>query len=56
MKRWLLLFAVGVLLVSFGAALALNYEYLGRAEEEIFRFIYLTLGSYNYTFTMAIGL
>ena len=56
MKRWLLLFAVGVLFVSFGAALALNYEYLGRAEEEIFRFIYLTLGSYNYTFTMAVGL
>ena len=55
MKRWLLLFAVGVLFVSFGAALALNYEYLGRAEEEIFRFIYLTLGSYNYTITMTIG-
>ncbi len=55
MKRWLLLFAVGVLFVSFGAALALNYEYLGRAEEEIFRFIYLTLGSYNYAFTMAVG-
>ena len=56
MKRWLLLFAVGVLFVSFGAALALNYEYLGRAEEEIFRFIYLTLGSYNYTITMTIGI
>jgi len=56
MKRWLVLFAVGVLFVSFGMALALNYEYLGRAEEEIFRFIYLTLGSYNYTFTMAVGI
>lgn len=55
MKRWLLLFAVGVLLVSFGAALALNYEYLGRAEEEIFKFFYMTIGSYNYTFTMAAG-
>lgn len=56
MKRWLVLFAIGVLMVSFGAALTLNYEYLGRAEEEIFRFIYLTLGSYNYTMTMAIGI
>ena len=55
MKRWLLLFAIGVLLVSFGAALALNYEYLGRAEEEIFRFVYMTVGSYNYAITMAIG-
>lgn len=55
MKRWLVLFAIGVLLVSFGAALALNYEYLGRAEEEIFRFVYMTVGSYNYMITMAIG-
>ena len=55
MKRWLLVFAIGVLLVSFGAALALNYEYLGRAEEEIFRFVYMTVGSYNYQFTMAAG-
>lgn len=55
MKRWLVLFAIGVLLVSFGAALALNYEYLGRAEEEIFRFVYMTVGSYNYAITMAIG-
>ena len=56
MKRWLFLFATGVLLVSFGAALTLNYEYLGRAEEEIFRFVYLTLGSYDYKVTMAIGI
>lgn len=55
MKRWLVLFAVGVLLVSFGAALALNYEYLGRAEEEIFRFVYMTVGSYDYKVTMAAG-
>ena len=56
MKRWFLLFAIGVLLVSFGAALALNYEYLGRAEEEIFKFVYLTVGSYNYAMTMALGI
>lgn len=55
MKRWLLLFAIGVLMVSFGAALALNYEYLGRIEEEIFRFVYMTVGSYNYTVTMTAG-
>ena len=55
MKRWLLLFAIGVIMVSFGAALALNYEYLGRAEEEIFKFVYMTVGSYNYAINMAIG-
>ena len=54
-KRWLLLFALGVLMVSFGAALLLNYEFLGRAEETIFRFVYIHFGNYNYAVTMAIG-
>ena len=56
MKRWLLLFAIGVMMFSFGAALAINYEYLGRAEEEIFMLVYRIVGSYNYTVTMFVGL
>ena len=56
MKRWLLLFAIGVLLVSFGAALAFNYEYLGRAEEAIFQFVYTHVGSYQYGLTITIGI
>ena len=55
MKRWLSLFAIGVLLVSFGMALAFSYEYLGKAEEEIFLWIYTTFGSYDYAFTIAVG-
>ena len=55
MKRWLLLFAVGVLMVSLGIALMFNYKYLDRIEEEIFRLVYLSLGSYNYMFTTFIG-
>lgn len=55
MKRWLLLFAVGVMMFSFGGALVINYEYLGRAEEEIFLFVYQTVGSYNYAATMFVG-
>ncbi len=55
MKRWLMLFAVGVMLFSFGVALAINYEYLGRAEEEIFMLVWRTFGSYNYAATMVIG-
>ena len=55
MKRWLLMFAVGVMLFSFGGALAINYEYLGRAEEEIFMFVYRTVGSYNYAITAVVG-
>ena len=55
MKRWLLLFAIGVLMFSFGGALATNYEYLGLAEEEIFMFVYRVAGSYNYMATTIIG-
>lgn len=56
MKRWLLLFAVGVLMISLGMALIFNYKYLDKIEEEIFRMVYLTLGSYNYIFTALIGI
>ena len=52
LKRWLLLFAVGVLMISLGIALVFNYKYLDKIEEEI----YLSLGSYNYMFTTFIGI
>lgn len=55
LKRWLLLFAVGVLMFSFGGALAINYEYLSRAEEEIFRLVWRMVGSYNYMVTTIVG-
>lgn len=55
-KRWLLLFSIGVLMVSFGAALSFNYEYLGRAEEVIFQFFYTRFGSYQYGLTIAVGI
>ena len=56
MKRWLLLFAVGVMMFSLGGALAINYEYLGRLEEEIFLLVYRTVGSYNYMITAGVGI
>ncbi len=55
MKRWLLLFAIGVMLFSLGGALAINYEYLGRVEEEIFMLVYRVVGSYNYMITAVVG-
>ncbi|MBQ3451664.1 MAG: hypothetical protein IJG32_05315, partial [Selenomonadaceae bacterium] len=55
MKRWLLLFAVGVMMFSLGGALAINYEYLGRVEEEIFMLVYRAVGSYNYMITAVVG-
>ena len=54
-KRWLLLFAAGVFLVSMGLALVFNYKYLDQIEEAIFRFVYLWRGSYDYTATALVG-
>ncbi len=40
-KRWLLLFAAGVMLVSLGLALIFNYEYLDYIEEAILSLIHI---------------
>ncbi len=48
-KRWLLLFSFGLVLLFFGMTLLLNYQFLSRMEEELFRFIYQMTGQYNYT-------
>lgn len=55
-KRWLFLFAVGVMLVSLGLALVFNYKYLDAVEEAIFRAVYLWRGSYDYTATTLAGI
>lgn len=54
-KRWLLLFAAGVMLVSLGLALVFNYKYLDAIEEEIFRLVYMWRGSYDYAATALAG-
>ena len=54
-KRWLLLFAAGVMLVSLGLALIFNYKYLDHIEEAIFRFVYTWKGTYDYTATALVG-
>ncbi len=55
-KRWFLLFAAGVMLVSIGLALVFNYKYIDSIEEAIFRAVYLWRGSYDYTTTTLIGI
>lgn len=55
-KRWMLLFGAGVLVVSLGLALVFNYKYLNIIEEEIFRLVYTWRGSYDYTLAAAIGI
>ncbi len=46
-KRWMLLFSVGILLCGFGATLILNYRFVGIAEEWVFRLVYELTGRYN---------
>ena len=55
LKRWLLLFAVGVLLCALGLALFFNYQLMGKAEELLFQMTYLTTGRYSNTLIMALG-
>lgn len=55
-KRWLVLFALGVMLASLGLAFVLNYKYIGNLEEAIFKAVYMSTGTYNYTATAVIGL
>lgn len=41
LKRWLLLFAGGVLCCAIGLALFFNYQFMGFVEEMLFRMSYL---------------
>ena len=55
-KRWLLLFSLGVIIASMGLAIVFNYKYAGSLEETIFRMVYLTTGRYYYTVTTLVGI
>jgi uncharacterized cofD-like protein len=54
-KRWMLLFSVGLLLVVFGATLILNYQIFGILEEQLLAFVFRMTGSYSYTFLALCG-
>jgi conserved hypothetical protein, cofD-related len=54
-KRWLFLFAAGVIMVSLGMAVIFNYKYIDNIEEAIFRTVYLWTGTYNYMVTTIVG-
>jgi uncharacterized cofD-like protein len=55
LKRWLLLFSVGVIAASLGLAIVFNYKYIGVVEENIFKFVYRTTGQYYYAVTTIAG-
>lgn len=56
LKRWLLLFSLGVIAASLGLAIVFNYKFIGVIEEQIFRMVYLTTGKYYYTVTAIAGI
>ena len=55
-KRWMLLFSAGLMLLVFGAALVMNYQVFGQIEEEILRLLFVLTGTYSYTFLAAAGI
>lgn len=54
-KRWLVLFAFGVVALCTGITILFNYKYIGNLEEAIFRTVYLWTGSYDYMINMLFG-
>lgn len=55
LKRWLLLFALGVMLSSLGLAIIFNYQYIGMLESAIFTMVYRLTGRYLSTATIILG-
>lgn len=56
LKRWLLLFSLGVIASSLGMAMVFNYQYVGAFEEAIFKAVYRATGNYYHTVTILVGL
>lgn len=54
-KRWMLLFSIGILILVFGATLILNYQIFGILEEKMLLFAFQMTGSYSYTFLAICG-
>ena len=54
-KRWLFLFAIGVILTGMGLAVVFNYKYLDSFEELLFYAAYTMTGTYDYTVTAIVG-
>ncbi len=54
-KRWLLLFAVGVGFLIFGALMMTNYQWLSIVEDMFLQTLYKLTGSYDYTVLATFG-
>ena len=56
LKRWLLLFTVGVIVCAFSLALLFNNQVMGMAEELLFRLSYLATGEYGNSMPLFLGI
>ncbi|MER2138938.1 MAG: gluconeogenesis factor YvcK family protein, partial [Succiniclasticum sp.] len=56
LKRWLLLFTVGVIVCAFSLALLFNNQVMGMAEELLFRLSYLATGEYGNGMPLVLGI
>ena len=56
LKRWLLLFTVGVIVCAFSLALLFNNRIMGMAEELLFRLSYLATGEYGNSMPLFLGI
>ncbi len=54
-KRWLLLSVMGVLLVSFGTAIALGFEFLGFVESSLIHYVYQLTGRIALSINLFVG-
>ncbi len=54
-KRWLLLFGVGVILLIMGVLLMLNYQWLSSLEDLFMQALFSLTGAYDYTNIALIG-
>lgn len=55
-KRWMVLFSLGLIMLIFGATLIINYQLFGALEDEVLYLLYLWTGSYNYFFLVGTGI
>jgi len=55
LKRWLLFFALGVILVGMGITLFFNYQFVGFIEATVFNYVYSSTGAHYQTVVSLMG-
>ena len=56
LKRWLFVFALGVILACLGVTLVFNYQFVGLIEETVFSVMHSTSGEFYQPTVTAVGI